>query len=178
MIPVIPIEPLTQVAFAAFGDAMEAAGAPDMIINQGQCARYHDRARLDFSDGRAGISLFRSHPRTLPLRLDMMERHPDGSQTFIPMGMAAFLVIVAGDDAGKPGRPVAFRTGPGQAINIHRGIWHGVLTPLESPGLFAVVDRVGTGPNLEEHWFDTPYSVEPVKDHAGTGPVRANTGRT
>ena len=76
------------------------------------------------------------------------------------MSMDAFLVVVAEDAAGTPGRPRAFLTRPGQAINFHRGTWHGVLTPLAAPGLFAVVDRIGKGPNLEEHWFDAPYLVE------------------
>jgi ureidoglycolate lyase len=88
-----------------------------------------------------------------------MERHPEGSQAFVPMSMAAFLVIVAPDAGGVPGRPLAFLTAPGQAINLHRGTWHGVLTPLSAPGLFAVLDRIGPGDNLEEHWFDAPYTV-------------------
>ena len=81
----IAIEPLTQAAFAPFGDVLDTAGAPDKMINQGLCARYHDRARLDFGNGRAGLSLFDAEPRALPLTLDMMERHPEGSQAFIPM---------------------------------------------------------------------------------------------
>lgn len=156
----IGIEPLTEAAFAPFGDVMEAVGEPDKIINQGLCGRYHDRARMDFTQGRAGISLFKAAPRSLPLMLDMMERHPDGSQAFIPMSLDGFLVIVAADDGGKPGRPRAFRTAPGQAINFHKGTWHGVLTPLHEPGLFAVVDRIGDGANLEEHWFNQPYRVK------------------
>ena len=55
--------------------------------------------------------------------------------------------------------PLAFRTRAGQAINFHAATWHGVLTPLSAPGLFAVVDRIGPGDNLEEHWFDAPYEV-------------------
>jgi len=156
---VITIEPLTKAAFAAFGDVMEAVGDPDKIINQGLCGRYHDLAELDFTDGRAGISLFKAEPRQLPLSLDMMERHPDGSQAFVPMSMDGFLVIVAPDEGGKPGRPRAFQTTPGQGVNFHKGTWHGVLTPLTAPGLFAVVDRIGEGANLEEHWFDTPFRV-------------------
>jgi ureidoglycolate lyase len=146
-------------AFAPFGDMIDCAGDPDKIINQGLCGRFHDRARLDFGDGRAGISLFRADPRELPLSLEMVERHPDGSQCFVPMSMDPFLVIVAPDEAGKPGMPLAFETTAGQAINFHRGTWHGVLTPLHAPGLFAVVDRIGGGDNLEEHWFETPFTV-------------------
>ncbi|WP_170443576.1 ureidoglycolate lyase [Ruegeria arenilitoris] len=155
----IPIAPLTAQAFAPFGDVLEVSGAPDKIINQGQCGRYHDRAVLDFADGSAGISLFDANPRTLPYQLDMVERHPLGSQAFIPMSHQPFLVIVAPDEDGVPGRPLAFVTRPGQGVNYHRGTWHGVLTPLHAPGLFAVVDRIGSGANLEEHWFDTPYEV-------------------
>ena len=159
MIP-IKIEPLTAPAFAPFGDILSTEGDPDKIINQGLCGRWHDKAAIDFSDGRAGISLFRSEVRSLPYVLDMVERHPEGSQAFLPMTEHPFLVIVAEDMSGRPGVPKAFRTQPGQGINFHRGTWHGVLTPLYAPGLFAVVDRIGPGQNLEEHWFDTPYRVE------------------
>jgi ureidoglycolate lyase len=155
----IVAQPLTADAFSPFGEVLDTSGAPDRLINQGLCGRYHDRARLDFADGRAGISLFDAEPRALPYRLDMVERHPDGSQAFLPMTQAPFLVIVAPDAGGTPGRPVAFLTAPGQGINLSRGTWHGVLTPLSAPGLFAVVDRIGPGANLEEHWFDSPWTV-------------------
>lgn len=155
----IVIQPITAQEFAPFGDLIDAAGEADKIINQNQCGRFHDRARLDFGDGRAGLSLFNANPRVLPLQLDLVERHPDGSQAFVPMAYVPFLVVVAPDSGGKPGVPMAFVTRPGQAINFHRGTWHGVLTPLHAPGLFAVVDRIGDGDNLEEHWFDSPYTV-------------------
>lgn len=156
---IIQAQPLTQAAFAPFGDVLDCSGAPDKMINQGLCGRYHDRAQLDFDDGRAGISLFNAEPRNLPYTLEMMERHPQGSQAFIPMTQAPFLVVVAPDEGGKPGIPCAFVTNSGQGVNYHRNIWHGVLTPLSNPGLFAVVDRIGTGTNLQEHWFENPYSI-------------------
>ena len=62
MSQVILIEPLSAEAFAPFGDVIEAEGAADKIINQGLCGRYHDRAQLDFADGRAGLSLFKAEP--------------------------------------------------------------------------------------------------------------------
>lgn len=152
--------PLTAAAFAPFGDVLDATGPPDMIINQGQCQRFHDRAQLDFGpQGRAGISIFNAQPRTLPLPLDMVERHPDGSQAFIPLSQHPFLVIVAPDENGTPGAPLAFLTAPHQGVNLHRGTWHGVLTPLHSPGVFAVVDRIGNTHNLEEHWYKPQYVV-------------------
>lgn len=151
--------PLTPEAFAPFGEVLAAAGAPDMRINQGLCGRFHDRAALDFADGRAGISLFDADPRTLPLTLEMVERHPQGSQAFLPMTQHPFLVVVAPDADGAPGAPLAFVTDGRQGVNYRRGTWHGVCTPLHAPGLFAVVDRIGPGANLEEHWFDAPWQV-------------------
>ena len=151
----IVIQPLTAEAFAPYGDVLNCDGDPDKLINAGLCGRFHDRAKIDVGDGRVGISLFRSELRQLPYTLDLVERHPDGSQAFIPMSMDPFLVIVADADL----TPRAFITAPGEAINFHRGTWHGVLTPLSGPGLFAVVDRIGDGPNLEEHYFEKPYRV-------------------
>ena len=151
--------PLTSEAFAPFGDVLECAGDPDKLINAGLCGRYHDRARLDFGDGRAGVSLFNAEPRALPYDFDLVERHPEGSQCFVPMTEHPFLVVVAPDAGGRPGTPLAFLTQPSQAINFHRGTWHGVLTPLHAPGLFAVIDRIGDGDNLEEHRYPAPITV-------------------
>ena len=160
---VIHTEPLTPESFAPFGDVMAATGAPDRLINQGFCGRYHDRAQLDFGpDGRPGLSIFKAIPRSFPYLLDLVERHPDGSQAFIPMTADPFLVITAPDQDGTPGTPRAFLTDGSQAINFHRGTWHGVLTPLAAPGLFAVVDRIGPTANLQEHWFDQPWTITPA----------------
>ncbi|WP_372604127.1 ureidoglycolate lyase [Actibacterium sp.] len=160
MTEIVRVSPISKSAFAPYGEVLDTEGDADKIINQGLCERYHDRATLDFGpDGRAGVSLFLAQRRMLPLTLEMVERHPEGSQTFIPMTEHPFLVIVAPDQGGKPGTPLAFLTRPHQGISFHRGTWHGVLTPLEDPGLFAVIDRIGTSRNLEEFWFEAPYVV-------------------
>lgn len=154
----IATEPLTSAEFAPFGDVLDATG-DFRLINDGLCRRHHDRARLDFGSGRAGISIFSARPRALPYDFDLVERHPEGSQAFLPMTEHPFLVIVAADDGGSPGRPRAFLTSAGQGINLHRGTWHGVLAPLAAPGLFAVIDRIGDGPNLEEFRYAAPWRV-------------------
>lgn len=152
-------QPLTAEAFAPFGEVLEVSGPPTKLINAGKCGRWHDRAGLDFSDARAGISVFKSECFALPYEFTLVERHPDGSQAFIPMTADPFLIIAAPDDGGRPGRPLAFITSGAQGINIRRNHWHGVLTPLGGPGLFAVVDRIGTTPNLEEYRFTEPWTV-------------------
>ena len=131
MASLLQTEPLVPTAFAPFGDVLDTAGSPDRLINAGRCARFHDRARLDFgTDGRAGISV--------------------GTPV---------LVIVAPDDGGRPGVPRIFLAAAGQGVNLMRGVWHGVLTPLARPGLFAVVDRIGPGANLETFRYPQPFTV-------------------
>lgn len=151
-------QPISQQAIAGLADLIQATGDPDKLINQGLCGRFHDLARLDV-EGATGISLFQSKSFSLPFKLEMMERHPHGSQAFLPMQQGHYLVVLAEDDNGAPGTPRAYVAGEGQGVNIGRNVWHGVLCPLSDPGLFAVVDRVTDGPNLQEHWFDQPYVV-------------------
>ena len=156
----ISIQPMDAASFASFGDVLTLKSKPDKMINQDMCGRHHDLAKLDFTDGQAGISLFDAVPRQLPYTLDLMERHPLGSQAFIPLHEHSFLVIVASDMGGKPGEPLAFLTAPRTGINIYKNTWHGVLTPLQAPGMFAVIDRIGNGKNLEEYWLDEKYIIQ------------------
>ena len=68
-------------------------------------------------------------------------------------------IIAHSSEGGTPGQPLAFLTSGAQGVNIRRNVWHGVLTPLSGPGLFAVVDRIGNTPNLQEHRYPTPFTV-------------------
>ncbi|MFW8596143.1 ureidoglycolate lyase [Cribrihabitans neustonicus] len=151
---------LTAEGFAPFGEVIEVSGKPDKIINQGMCGRHHDLAKLDFGPGgRAGISLFDAQARHLPHTLDMVERHPEGSQAFVPVSGVPMLVVVAEDGGGTPVNVQAFISKPHQSINLRRGVWHGVLCPLGAPGQYVVIDRIGETPNLQEHWFTEPYTI-------------------
>ena len=156
--------PLTQAAFAAFGDVLEVNDGAFIEINQGRCRRFHDLARLDFADGKAGINLFHAEVRTAPYSIELMERHPQGSQCFVPMQGSKYIVAVAPDAEGQPGQIHAFLANGNQCVNYHRNTWHAVLTPVSGTGLFAVIDRIGQGTNLQEHWFDTPVGIT-LDDH-------------
>lgn len=158
----ITAKPLTAKDFAPFGDVIELGTVEPTIINDGACNRYSDLAQLDIVSGKTGISLFHADIREIPYRLSLLERHPLGSQAFVPMENATFLVTVAEDKDGQPGQPVAFLVGGDQGVNIRRNTWHGVLTPLSGNGLFAVIDRIGAGENLEEHRLDEPVLVNVV----------------
>lgn len=154
--------PLTKGDFAPFGAVIETPGATHYPINAGRCIRHHDLAPVELdADGRALVSIFVSQPVALPYDLSLMERHPLGSQAFMPLQPAPFLVIAAADEDGAPGQPQAFVTAPGQGVSFGRNVWHGVLTPLGGPeARFLVVDRGGPGVNLQEHVFDRAWTVE------------------
>ena len=158
----IVIEPLTQAAYAPFGQVIETEGAHHYPINGGMTERYHDLARVELGGvhPRPLVSIARGQPYALPLTLKMVERHPLGSQAFFPLSQRPFLSIVAPDLGGKPGLPRAFLAGPGQGINIAMNTWHGVLTPIGPEADFLCVDRGGEGNNLEEHFFEHPWRIE------------------
>jgi ureidoglycolate lyase len=164
----ITATPLTRAAFAAFGDVIDAAGArTHYAINGGKAERYHALAMAEATgpDAHVLISIVRGMPYDFPLEFKMVERHPFGSQAFVPLSPRPFLVVVCPDQGGVPGEPHAFVTHAGQGVNYRRNVWHGVLTPIGQDQEFLVVDRGGEGANLEEHFFDEPYEIHlPVED--------------
>jgi ureidoglycolate lyase len=157
----VKIEPLTRAAFATFGDVIESEGAHHFPINAGMCERYHDLASVEIAGPKARqlISIAVGQPYSLPLTLKLVERHPLGSQAFVPLSLEPFLVIVAADENGKPGVPRAFMTNGAQGVNYPINTWHSVLTPLAGEQSFLIVDRGGEGNNLEEYFFDEPFVI-------------------
>lgn len=143
----LKIEPLTSAAFQSFGDVIEASQAGlHFSINNGFAERFHDLARIDVSalGGQPIISIFKATPRDFPMRLVMLERHPLGSQAFIPMSSQPFLVVVApAGDAPEVQRLRCFLAAPGQGVNYARGTWHHPLIALHAPSDFLVLDRAG-----------------------------------
>ncbi len=148
--------PLTADAFAPFGDVIETAGHAPRSINQGTTQRYHDLARIDVDqdEGRPLLSVFVTQPQTLPLRITMIERHKLGSQAFVPLDGADFLVVVAaqGDDP-KPGDLRAFLAANGQGVNYAPGVWHHPVIALGHETRFLVIDRGAEDANCDEHRF-------------------------
>lgn len=162
MTRIITARLLTRENFAPFGDVIDTDGEGHYPINGGKTERYHALARPE-ATGPAGhilISIFKATPYEFPLRLAMVERHPHGSQAFMPLSPRPFLVVVCHDESGVPATPHAFLTRPGQGVNYPRNLWHGVLTPIGEAQDFLVVDRGGAGNNLEEFFFPEPYEID------------------
>ncbi len=146
----ITAQPVSAAAFAPFGQLLMPRAQPDKMINAGRCERHHALATVQRGGGEAIISIFRSEPVSLPYDCALLERHPLGSQAFMPLGPNAWLSVVAPDRDGQPETPLAFIVPAGVGLNLNAGIWHGVLTPLDYASDFLVVDREGCGSNLEE----------------------------
>jgi ureidoglycolate lyase len=143
----LSIEPLTTAAFAPFGEVIEAAaGTRHFSINDGYAERYHALAHMDMvgEGGHAIVSIFRALPRKFPLAIDVMERHPLGSQAFVALSPMSFLVVVAAPaESIDPGSIRCFLAVGGQGVNYARGTWHHPLIAIDKPGDFLVIDRDG-----------------------------------
>ncbi|KPW30673.1 Ureidoglycolate lyase [Pseudomonas tremae] len=152
----LTIEPLTKEAFAPFGDVIETDGSDHFMINNGSTMRFHRLAEVETAqpDDKAIISIFRAQALQMPLTIGMLERHPLGSQAFIPLLGKPFLIVVAPvGDAPEPELTRAFVTNGRQGINYHRGVWHHPVLTIEKQDDFLVVDRSGSGNNCDEHYF-------------------------
>lgn len=152
---------LTHEAFAPFGDVIDKAAQEPRPMNGGKARRFHALAEATALDEGAHVvlSIAEGAPYLFPLELKMVERHPFGSQAFVPLSPAPFLVVVCPDEAGRPGTPQAFLTEPHQGVNYFANTWHAVLTPIEEVQDFLIVDRAGAGNNLEEFFFPEPWTI-------------------
>jgi len=145
-------KPLTSAAFIAFGDVIEASEKANKIeINDGFTQRYHDLAKVDVNDnqGQPLINIFRSMPLAQPIAIKMMERHPHGSQAFIPMGQNPYLVVVAPAGDFDVNKLEIFIATSKQGVNYHKGTWHHFCLALGGESDFLVVDRGGKGDNCD-----------------------------
>ena len=143
-------KPITKENFKKFGDMITTADIKPIEINNGYAKRYDGIANLNTKkdNGESTISIFSALKRSFPMNVDMMEKHPLGSQAFIPMKETTFLAFVA-PKGEKPDlkKIEAFIVPPGVGVNYNPGTWHFPLISTEDMN-FLVVDRKGSGNNL------------------------------
>jgi ureidoglycolate lyase len=150
---VLRVEPLTAEVFAPFGDVIEASErVRHFPINGGNTERFHDLMTIATDpDGHAIVSIFRGQPRALPFTLAMLERHPKGSQAFMPLSGQPYLVAVATPGEGVTVADVrVFLARGDQGVNYAPGTWHHPLLALHQVSDFLVIDRAGPGGNCDE----------------------------
>jgi ureidoglycolate lyase len=145
-------EPLTAEAFSPFGSVIQVSDtAVTLDINQGHAVRYDRLAEIDVAEkgGVGVISLFRAQPLEA-LELKQFERHPLGSQSFVPLTGRPYLVAVAPAGPFDAAKIRLFRAEGNQGVHYRKGVWHHFLLVLEDETDFLVVDRAGPGDNLDE----------------------------
>ena len=141
---------ITKENFSKFGDMITTANIKPLEINNGYAKRFDGIANVDTSkdNGETIISIFSALKRSFPMKIYMMEKHPLGSQAFVPMKETTFLVFVA-PKGNKPdlNKIEAFIVPPGIGVNYNPGTWHFPLISTENMN-FLVIDRKGSGDNL------------------------------
>tara|TARA_B100001123_G_scaffold393602_1_gene473707 strand:+ start:87 stop:581 length:495 start_codon:yes stop_codon:yes gene_type:complete len=142
--------------FVEFGDIISTNDIKPMDINSGYAKRFDNLANLNTlkDDGKTIVSIFSALKRTFPMKIDMMEKHPLGSQAFIPMKETTFLAFVAPQGKFPDINKIqSFIIPPNTGINYKPGIWHFPLISTEDIN-FLVIDRKGSGENLTIHKFE------------------------
>lgn len=153
-------KPLTATAFAPYGEVIETAGTSPRNINQGYAQRFNDLCKVDVAagQGEVNVSLFSANPRPQPIAIKLMERHPLGSQAFIPMQERPWLVLVC-DDPLDVASYHLFAASGRQGVNYARNVWHHPLLVFDPASHFLIVDRKGPGDNLDEVWLPEKWTV-------------------
>ena len=154
---------LTAATFAPYGAIVQAGNQTPIIINEGNTERFHAMAEVELAEAadKAVISIFSGQPRTMPMTIKMLERHPLGSQFFQPLSNEPYLVLVApGAEVPDLDQLTLFLAQPNQGVQYSRNTWHHPLLALNKPCDFLVVDREGDGDNLEEFFFPGDIQVE------------------
>ena len=147
---------ITRSNFAAYGDLISSNNINPMDINSGYAKRFDNLANINTSKngGKTIVSIFSALKRTFPMKIDMMEKHPLGSQAFIPMKETTFLCFVAPPgESPEIDKIQSFIIPPKTGINYKPGIWHFPLISTEDTD-FLVIDRKGNSENLVIHKFD------------------------
>ena len=148
-------EPLTPEAFLPFGAVIRAP------TKSGR-AKFPGALQNLRQDAQPTISTSRAEPVSLPLRSSVMERHQFSSQTFLPLDVSRYLVVVAPDTGeGRPdvSRVRGFIVDGTVGITYASGTWHHAMIVLDRPGCFAVlIWRNGTSEDIET--VDLPDALE------------------
>ena len=142
--------------FSKFGQIIDTSKKTYFRINNGYAKRYDNLGKINTSTkkGKAIVSIFSAKKRRFPMKIDMMEKHPLGSQAFIPMKETTFLCFVAPTgDSPDINKIQSFIVPPKNGINYKPGIWHFPLISTEDTN-FLVIDRKGKGENLIIHKFE------------------------
>ena len=153
---IIKPKKITSKNFKKFGEVISTKKIKPININNGYAKRFDSLCKINTSlkKGNTIISIFSARKRRFPMNIKMMEKHPLGSQAFIPMKETKFLVFVAPKGKKPNVKKIESFIIPKQTgINYKPGIWHFPLISIKNMN-FLVIDRKGIGNNLAIHNFE------------------------
>ncbi len=153
---IIKPKKITSKNFKKFGEVISAKKIKPININNGYAKRFDSLCNINTSlkKGNTIMSIFSATKRKFPMNIKMMEKHPLGSQAFIPMKETKFLVFVAPKGKKPNVKKIESFIIPKQTgINYKPGIWHFPLISTKNMN-FLVIDRKGIGNNLAIHNFE------------------------
>jgi ureidoglycolate lyase len=163
MITTLKAELLTKERFAPYGEVIETSLDSAAAMNASRFERFDDLCNVDIvNNGHVAVSIARCRtPTSLPLQLEMIERHPLGSQAFIPLSPCKMVVVVAPPTEGVELSELrAFVSNGRQGFNYRRGTWHMPLISFEAGQEYLIIDRGGNEANCEEHMLEGSVFVE------------------
>ena len=153
---IIKPKKITSKNFKKYGELISTKKIEPININNGYAKRFNNLCKINTSlkKGNTIVSIFSAKKRKSPMRIDMMEKHPLGSQAFIPMDETKFLVFVA-PKGKKPNikKIESFIVPKQTGVNYKPGTWHFPLISTKNMN-FLVIDRKGKGSNLIIHKFE------------------------
>jgi ureidoglycolate lyase len=154
---IVKLEPLTAEAFAPFGQVLTVPTAPGRDYFDDALSNLRPHAKASLSIAR------REDLATLPFTATQMERHEFSSQSFVPLDVGRWLVMVAPHAAGggpDMSKAKAFLPRPGQGVTFGANVWHHPMTILDKPATFAVFMWLVKGAGDEEFFtLKTPVTI-------------------
>ena len=161
-------KPLTSASFEPYGEVIDLGqGAPG---TRDSFAAAMDNHR---SDARLNVSVSRAHETPVPLQVRWMERHPHSGQTFVPIDLSRYLMLVApSNNEGQPrmDRLEAYVARGDQGINYRAGVWHHPFTALDRSSECLVL-RFDDGSDQDTEWYEVAegptIGVEPPSGASG-----------
>jgi len=153
---IIKPKKITSKNFKKFGEVISTKKIKPININNGYAKKFDSLCKINTSlkKGNTIMSIFSARKRKFPMNIKMMEKHPLGSQAFIPMKETKFLVFVAPKGKKPNVKKIESFIIPKQTgINYKPGIWHFPLISIKNMN-FLVIDRKGIGNNLAIHNFE------------------------
>ena len=147
----LEIKKITKKNFLQYGQLISTNDIESKKINKNTTNSFYDLVDIEVfgHDKKIRVNIFKAKKRNFPLKIDMLENHPLGSQAFIPLQKTNFIVVVA-PIAPKPDINLieAFYLSSEEGVNFKAKVWHFPLIAIQDSN-FLIIDKKVEKNNLE-----------------------------